>query len=106
MHVARRFAAVLGVRLAAMKIKVEKETIRIRSVADLYGVIEYIHTMYGVEETKPTMPDGLPIVCATFWRRTLKGGRRTTQLILSDEWPRGAKESKTYEVYRIPDDRN
>ena len=87
-----------------MRAKTKKETIRVRYVAGLHGAIEYFDTMYGLEGVKATLPDGLPLVSVTYLRRTMENGTITSELVLSDRWPRGAVESKTYEIYRVTDD--
>jgi hypothetical protein len=68
-----------------MKDKVEKGTLRIHSVEDLYEAIQHFARMYGIEESKLTFPDGLPLVSLTYVRRTFKDGTRTSELILSDQ---------------------
>jgi hypothetical protein len=87
-----------------MKSKVQKETIRIRSVVGLHGAIEYFHTMYGLEATKVTLSDGLPVVSVTHVWKTMRDGTKSSEIILSDRWPKGAIESKTYEIYRVIDE--
>lgn len=87
-----------------MKGKVEKETIRIRSVAGLYGAIEYFHTMYGMEGAKVTASGGLPLVSVTHVWRTMKNGTKISELVLSDRWQKGAVESMRYENYRVIDE--
>lgn len=68
-----------------MKVKVEKETLRIRSVEDLYEAIKHFDRMYGIEESNLVFPDGLPLVSITYVRRTFKDGTLTSALILSDQ---------------------
>jgi hypothetical protein len=68
-----------------MKSKVKKETLRIRSVEDLHEAIQHFDKMYGIEESKLTFPDGLPLVSLTYVRRTFKDGARTSELIFSDQ---------------------
>ncbi len=87
-----------------MRRKVEKETIRIRSVRGLHGAIEYFHIMYGLEGARVTFSDGSLLVSVIHVLRTMKNGTKTSELVLSSRWPRGAIESKTYEIYRVIDE--
>jgi hypothetical protein len=83
-----------------MKGKVEIETLRIRSVEDLYRAILYLDQMYGTEESTLAFPDGLPLVSLTYVRRALRDGTRTSELVFSDRWPKGAAPSKGFEFHR------
>jgi hypothetical protein len=75
----------LGIGRDEMKDKVEKRTLKIHSVEDLYEAIQHFDRMYGIEESKLTFPDGLPLVSLTYVRRTFKDGARTSELIFSDQ---------------------
>jgi hypothetical protein len=81
-----------------------REAIRIRSVADLHGAIEYFETTYGVGDAELIFPDCLPVVSAEFIRTAGEDGREASRLILSDEWPRGMRRSARYELYRVTED--
>lgn len=70
------------------KRKTVQEALRVRSVAGLHRVIEYLDAMYGLEEAELIFPDGLPLAGVFFVQRELENGRKTTQVILTDEWPR------------------
>jgi len=60
--------------------------------------------MYGLEDAELIFPDGLPLTSVVFLQRALADGQKATQLILSDEWPRGMRRSKLYEIYNVSDD--
>ena len=81
----------------------KKESIRIRSVADLHGAIEYFEAMYGVEDSELIFPDGLPLLSVVFLQQTRGDGSKTSQLIVSDEWPRGMRNSARYKLYNVVD---
>jgi hypothetical protein len=83
-----------------MKCRVKKETIRIRSVEDLYLAILYLDQMYGTEESTLTFPDGHLLVSLTRVRRVFKDGTETIELVFSDRWPEGAALSKAFEIHR------
>jgi hypothetical protein len=83
-----------------MKSKVEKETLRIRSVEDLFLAILYLDEMYGVEESTLTFPDGHLLVSVTRVHRAFKNGAETIKLVFSDRWPEGAAPSKAFESHR------
>ena len=83
-----------------MKDKVKRETLRIRSVEDLYLAILYLDQTYGTEESKLMFPDGLPLVSLTRVQRTHKDGTETSELVFSDRWPKGAAPSKAFEIHR------
>ena len=83
-----------------MKCRVKKETLRIRSVEDLYLAILYLDEMYGTEESTLAFPDGHPLVSLTYVNRTLKDGAKTSELVFSDCWPKGAALSKGFEFHR------
>lgn len=81
----------------------KKEAVRIRSVADLHGAIEYFDAMYGVENAELILPDGRPLVTMSFVQRTREDGARASQLIVSDKWPRGMRNSARYRLYNVVD---
>ena len=81
-----------------------REAIRIRSVTDLHGAIEYFETTYGLQDAELIFPDCLPVVSAEFIRTAGEDGREASRLILSDEWPRGMRRSARYELYRVTED--
>jgi hypothetical protein len=83
-----------------MKVKVEKEILRIRSVEDLYLAILYLDQMYGTEESTLTFPDGHLLVSLTRVRRAFKDGTETIELVFSDRWPKGAAPSNEFEIHR------
>jgi hypothetical protein len=83
-----------------MKCRVKKETLRIRSVEDLYLAILYLDEMYGTEESTLTFPDGHLLVSLTRVRRAFKDGTETIELVFSDRWPKGAAPSKEFEIHR------
>jgi len=83
-----------------MKCRVKKETLRIRSVEDLYLAILYLDQMYGTEESTLTFPDGLPLVSLTRVSRTFKDGTETIEIVFSDHWPEGTYPSKAFETHR------
>lgn len=72
-------------------------------MADLHGAIEYFDTMYGAEDAELIFPDGLPLVSVVFVQRTGENGSKTAQLIVSDEWPRGMRNSARYKLYNVVD---
>jgi len=81
----------------------KREAVRIRSVADLHGAIEYFDAMYGVGDAELIFPDGLPLMSVVFVQRSRADGGGASQLILSDEWPRGMRDSVTYKLYNTVD---
>lgn len=83
-----------------MKCRVKKETLRIRSVEDLYLAILYLDQMYGIEESTLTFPDGHLLVSLTHVHRTFKDGTETVELAFSDLWPEGTYPSKAFESHR------
>ncbi len=83
-----------------MECRVDKETLRIRSVQDLYFAIDYLDQMYGVEDSRLTFPDGHLLVGLTRVRRTFQDGTETIELIFSDRWPEGVAPSKGFEAHR------
>lgn len=88
----------------ARRDKTTGEAIRIRSVADLHRAIEYIEAMYGTEDAALIFPDCMPVVSAVFVRAIDVDGHETSQLIMTNEWPRGTRPSERYEVFRVSGD--
>ncbi len=88
----------------ARRDKTTREAIQIRSVADLHRAIEYFEAMYGVEDAALIFPDCMPVVSAEFVRAAGADGHETSQLIMTNEWPKGMRPSERYELFRVSGD--
>ena len=81
--------------------KSKKEAIKIRTAAELHGAIEYFDAMYGIENAELVFPDGLPLLCVVLVQQTREDGSKASQLIVSDEWPRGMRYSPGFKLYNV-----
>ena len=82
----------------------KRESLRISSVEDLHLAIQYFNDYYGIEDSPLLFPDLLPMVSLTLVQTKFDDGSQITQLIFSDEWPKGAIESEGYQCFKTGDD--